>query len=142
MEILMPEQDNERLIETFMQLLSDGQVDRAFEMLSDDLEWEVVATSRPARLTKEQLKTALAAMISVFTDGSFRISPVGMVASGTSVAVESESYAEVKGGRIYNNKYHFLFFIRDGQITRAREYADTAHVIDVLMPAIAASRSR
>lgn len=138
----MPEQDNERLIETFMQLLSDGQVDRAFEMLSDDLEWEVVATSRPARLTKEQLKTALAAMISVFTDGSFRISPVGMVASGTSVAVESESYAEVKGGKIYNNKYHFLFFIRDGQITRAREYADTAHVIDVLMPAIAASRSR
>jgi ketosteroid isomerase-like protein len=138
----MYEQDNERLIETFMQLLSDGQVDRAFELLSNDLEWKVVATSRPAVLTKGQLKAAVTAMISVFIDGSFRMSPVGMVASGTKVAVESESYAKIKGGKIYNNKYHSLFFVQDGKITQVREYADTAHVIDVLIPAIAASRSK
>jgi len=140
--ILMHGQDNERLIATFMQLLSDGQIDRAFEQLSDDLKWEVVATSRPAVLTKEQLRTAVAAMISVFVDGSFRMSPIGMVASETTVAVESESYAKIRGGKIYNNKYHSLFFIQDGKITQVREYADTAHVLDVLMPAIAASRSK
>lgn len=138
----MQEEDNQKLIATFMQRLSDGQGDRAFELLSADLEWKIIATSRPNVLTKEQLKMALAAMTSVFTDGNMRLWPIGMTASGSKVAVEAESYANIKDGKIYNNKYHFLFFVRDGEISEVREYADTAHVIDVLMPAIAASRSK
>jgi ketosteroid isomerase-like protein len=138
----MSEDDNKRLIKTFMQLMSNGEIDSAFELLSDDLQWKILATSRPAVLTKGQLKAAVIAMISVFIDGDFRMSPIGMIASGARVAVEAESYARIIGGKIYNNKYHFLFQVQDGAVKEVREYADTAHVIDILMPILTASKSK
>jgi ketosteroid isomerase-like protein len=47
------------------------------------------------------------------------------------VAVETESYAELNNGRIYNNDYHFLFIVRDGKIHQVKEYLDTIHTNEV-----------
>ncbi len=49
------------------------------------------------------------------------------IAQGDKVAVEAESFAELVNGKVYQNKYHFLFEIRDGQIYRVKEYMDTMH---------------
>jgi ketosteroid isomerase-like protein len=137
----MSEEDNKRLIQTLMHHIGEGEVDRALELLSDDLKWEVVATSRPSVLTKGQLKALIIELRSVFTDGKFRLFPVGMIASGEKVVVESESYGKLKEGTIYNNKYHSLFLVQDGKVKEVREYMDSAHVIEVLIPALATSRA-
>lgn len=38
-----------------------------------------------------------------------------------------ESRGRFKDGRPYNNTYHWLFVVRDGQIRTIREYTDTAY---------------
>jgi uncharacterized protein len=45
--------------------------------------------------------------------------------------VETESYAKLKNGRVYNNLYHFLFIVRDGKIHQVKEYLDTVHTHEV-----------
>jgi ketosteroid isomerase-like protein len=53
------------------------------------------------------------------------------VAEGDRVAVEAESYGELRNGRVYAQEYHVLMTIRDGKIAAVREYMDTAHVMAV-----------
>jgi ketosteroid isomerase-like protein len=48
--------------------------------------------------------------------------------AGDKVAVEVESYGELKNGRVYKQEYHPLITIRDGRISAVREYLDTQHV--------------
>jgi ketosteroid isomerase-like protein len=120
-----------------MQCITAGELDRAFECLADDVEWKIIATSRPVIMNKGQLRGAVNAMLAVFTDGRFRMSAEAMIAEDDRVAVEAESYGKLKGGKIYNNKYHVLCVMRNGRIKEAREYNDTAHVMDVMIPALA-----
>lgn len=51
----------------------------------------------------------------------------GSIAEGNRVAVETESYADVKNGRTYNNHCHFVFEVRDGKVESVKEYLDTKH---------------
>ena len=48
----------------------------------------------------------------------------GLVCDGDKVAMEAESYDELRNGRVYNQEYHFLLTIRDGRIKEVREYND------------------
>ena len=59
--------------------------------------------------------------------GAIRLTPEAFTAEGERVAVETESYAELKNGRTYNNHYHFVFEVRDGMIQSIKEYLDTEH---------------
>ncbi len=56
----------------------------------------------------------------------------GVTAQGDRVAVEAESYGKLKNGSVYNNKYHFLFILKDGKIAQVKEYNDTKHAGEVL----------
>ena len=56
-----------------------------------------------------------------------------MVAEGDKVAVEAESYAKTVTGGVYNNHYHFLITVRDGQIAGVKEYMDTLHAKQVFI---------
>ena len=65
-------------------------------------------------------------------DGGLRVTPTGLTAEGDRVAVEAESFAKMKNGKTYQNKYHFLFIVRDGKIQSVKEYLDTIHANEVL----------
>jgi ketosteroid isomerase-like protein len=65
-------------------------------------------------------------------DGAMRLTALGVTAEGDRVAVEAESHAKMKNGKTYQNKYHFLFQVRDGKIQAVKEYLDTTHANDVL----------
>jgi ketosteroid isomerase-like protein len=55
------------------------------------------------------------------------ITVLGVTAEGDRVAIEAEGHAELTNGKIYRNRYHYLFLFRDGRICEARLYNDTAH---------------
>ncbi len=55
----------------------------------------------------------------------------GITAEGDRVAIEAEGRAELKNGKIYANRYHYLFVFRDGKICEARLYNDTKHAADI-----------
>jgi ketosteroid isomerase-like protein len=60
--------------------------------------------------------------------GGLRMTVTNCIAEGDQVAVEAESYGELRNGRVYNNLYHLLLEIRGGKISTVREYYDTQHV--------------
>jgi ketosteroid isomerase-like protein len=64
-----------------------------------------------------------------------------VIAEGDSVAVEAESIGLHVSGKTYNNKYHWLFRMRDGKVALAREYMDTQHVADVFCGDKAATKT-
>jgi ketosteroid isomerase-like protein len=56
---------------------------------------------------------------------------LGLTAEEDRVAMEAESHVlNPVNGRLYNNLYHYLFRVKDGQITLFKEYQDTLHLFD------------
>jgi ketosteroid isomerase-like protein len=133
----MTTESNKQLARTFMRLLSSGQLEQAANCLKEDMQWKIVSTSRPTVYTGAQIIGAAKAMIAASTDGKFSMSPIGMIAEGDKVAIEAESLMNLKDGKIYNNKYHMLWVVRDDKVIECREYADTAHAMDVLSNVLA-----
>ncbi len=60
-----------------------------------------------------------------------KITVFGVTAEGDRVAVEAEGHAELTNGKVYRNRYHYLFLFRDGKIREARLYNDTKHAADI-----------
>ncbi len=77
--------------------------------------------------TKAEMADIFNRMAQAMT-GPLRMTVHNTVAEGDQVAVMAESRGELKNGRIYNQHYHALFTLRDGQIAAVREYMDTQHV--------------
>jgi ketosteroid isomerase-like protein len=58
---------------------------------------------------------------------------LGLTAEEDRVAMEAQSYLlNAANGRVYNNFYHYLFRVKDGQIVLFKEYQDTLHLFDYL----------
>jgi len=109
-----------------MATMGAGGLDES--ILTDDVTWWV-----PGRgtVTKAEFM-AMAAGFRTLLAGPMSLTVKGVTADGDRVAVEAESYAPLKNGKIYNNTYHFLFQFRDGKICLAKEYNDSQHVVDTL----------
>jgi uncharacterized protein len=84
-------------------------------------------------MDKAGFRQLLSGIADSTTTGAVRLTPHAWTAEGDRVAVETESYAELKNGRVYNNLYHFAFEVRDGKIQSVREYLDTEHTAAVFL---------
>jgi ketosteroid isomerase-like protein len=70
--------------------------------------------------------------LSKFVPQPMQMTIVGTTAEANRVAVETECLGTWRNGVTYHNRYHFLFEIRDGLVSKIREYMDTKHLFDVL----------
>ena len=128
---------NKDVVQDFLATFSTGELPAILDQLQEGATWWV-SGSIPGMSgvhTKEQLGVLLSGVKDVYKAGALRITPSRMVSEGDMVAVEAESYAELKNGKIYNNFYHFLFMVRDGKVAEIKEYMDTQHARDVFLPA-------
>ena len=80
---------------------------------------------------KGQIAMAAGRIYEAFPEG-VRFVIHAITAQEDRVAIEAESFARHVSGRAYNNKYHFLARLRDGQIVEFKEYCDTEHITDVI----------
>lgn len=126
---LSVEARNKALVEEFMKVFSTGEVDAILGMMGESATWWVAGTMEGISGTKD--KKGFGEMLGGISDGveggAIRLTPEAFTAEGERVAVETESYAELKNGRVYNNHYHFVFEVRDGKIQSVKEYLDTEH---------------
>ena len=128
----MSAEDNKRMILGFFEDLSAGRGDKVLGALADSATWWVLGNF-PLSGTKTKAQFAeLVGQLGQNIDGGLRVTPTALTAEGDRVAVEAESHAKMKNGKIYQNKYHFLFVVRNGKIQEAREYLDTMHANEVL----------
>ena len=121
---------NRKVAEELFARLSAGDVPGALATMTDDATW--VAAGRrellPAAGTynKERLARLFNAMLGQLKNG-LKMTLKGSIAEGDRLALEAESYGELKNGRVYNQHYSFVFEFRGGKIRAVREYLDTQH---------------
>ncbi len=129
------EAQNKALVTEFMEVFSKGEVDEILEMMDDSATWWVAGTLEGISGTKD--KKGFGEMLGGISEGceggAIRLTPLAWTAEGDRVAVETESYADVKNGRTYNNLYHFVFEVRDGKIQSVKEFLDTEHTAAVFL---------
>jgi len=121
---------NRKVAEELFARLSAGDIPGALATMTDDATW--VAAGRrellPAAGTynKERLARLFNAMLGQLKNG-LKMTLKGSIAEGDRLALEAESYGELKNGRVYNQHYSFVIEFRSGKICAVREYLDTQH---------------
>jgi len=128
----MGAEENKKVVMGLFEAMNSGNAAALMGALADSATWWV-AGSFPLSGTKTKAQFGeLLGSLGGKIDGALRLNPLGITAEGDRVAVEAESYAKMKNGKTYQNKYHFLFLVRDGKIQQVKEYLDTMHANDVL----------
>lgn len=121
----------------FFARLDANDIPGALALMSDDATWWIAGKpgTNPVvgTLSKERLERVFHRMLGQTVDG-LRMTVKGVIAEGDKVALELESHARLKNGRVYAQQYHTLMEFRDGKIRAVREYLDTQHVLAVLAP--------
>jgi ketosteroid isomerase-like protein len=116
----------------FLEVFSSGNVEKILAGLTDDATWWV--SGRLKGMSGTYDKAAFGQLIGSVADvyvSPLRITPISMVAEGRKVAVEADSRAELKDGRVYDPRCHFLFEVAlDGRISVVHEYLDTQHAYE------------
>lgn len=124
---------NKGVVLGFFENFSAGKFDDALAMMRDDATWWVAGKFElSGTKTKAEFGQLVKGIGSAMPNG-LKITPKSLVAEGTNVAVEAESYGELANGKVYNNQYHFLVELADGKIIAVREYLDTMHAKEILV---------
>lgn len=125
--------DSKAAVTRFLEVFSEGVVEKTLGALTDDVTWWV--SGRLEGMSGSYDKAGFGQLIGGVADvyvNPLRITPISMVAEGSRVAVEADSFAELKDGRVYNPRCHFLFEVApDGRISTVHEYLDTKHAYDI-----------
>lgn len=105
----------------FQDRIGHGDMDGALALAADTA---VFTRADGALLDKSGFKAQFASVTPLLAE-PFELRLVDVTAQGERVAIEMTGHAPLKNGKVYDNRYHFLFVVRDGVIVEMREYCDT-----------------
>jgi uncharacterized protein len=128
----MSVEENKKIAAAFFENLSSGNGAAVMNALADTATWWLAGNFPQAGTKTKKEFAELVGSLGPKIDGPLTVKPTGVTAEGDRVAVEAESHAKMKNGKVYQNKYHFLLEIRDGKIQKVKEYLDTTHAEQVL----------
>lgn len=117
--------ENKKIVERYFELMNEANPEKMLSYLTDDFLFESMLQKPKAfnfTWNKEHFATASGMMSEQMTK-PLKIWIVSMMGEDDKVAVEAQSYGEMKSGKLYENVYHFLFKLRDGKIYNVREYS-------------------
>jgi ketosteroid isomerase-like protein len=126
-------ENSKAAVTRFLEIFSEGNVEKTLAALTDDVTWWVSGKleGMSGSYDKEGFGRLIGGVADVYVT-PLRITPRSMVAEGNRVAVEADSFAELKDGRVYDPRCHFLFEVADdGRIALVHEYLDTKHAYDI-----------
>ena len=106
--------------------------EKVLELFTDDLEWWIAGSAKTSGTMDRAGMLAMFRGLPSYTDMGMRLTPNSFVVEANKVAVEGESYMEIKDGRVYRNRYHWLFELSGDEIAKVREYLDTALVEELV----------
>jgi ketosteroid isomerase-like protein len=122
---------NKALALKFFDAMRNGDADGLVNAVADDgLVQTMGSTPISAIRSKDALRAAAPLILGAFPKG-LQMTIHNVIGEGEYVAVEAESFGQHLSGKIYNNRYHWLFRFRDGEIVMLKEYMDTQHLADV-----------
>lgn len=129
------EDENKQVVTKFMEDFGKGDVATILDHLTDDATWWVAGGIDGVSGTKnkQDFGAMLSGLSGLCEGGAISLTPKAFTAQDERVAVETESYAKLLNGRVYNNHYHFVFTVRDGKIASVKEYLDTEHTRQIFV---------
>lgn len=123
---------NKQIIRDLMNAMSKSDVSSMLALFDDDAVWEVPGSSAlSGQFPKDAFAAGSVHLFSAFPHG-LRFDIVTMTAEDDRVAAEVVSQGTHVSGTLYQNHYHFLFVLHDEKITKAMEFMDTKHAMEVL----------
>jgi len=132
----MSAQRNKETAAELFALFTRSDIPGVLALMTDDVVWRIAGKPElsPAAgdYGKERIGRLFNRMLSQLEAG-LKMTVLGSIAEGESVAVEVESSGDLKNGRRYRQQYHFLLAFRDDRISAVREYLDTQHAFEVWM---------
>ncbi len=127
----MNEKKNKELIKSFWERFSEKKYEDALSMMDDSATWWVAGNTKlSGKYSKTEFQELLSGVSSEAPNG-IKVTPSSMTAEEDRVSMEADSYAEIAGGKVYQNEYHFLFTVKKEKILSVKEYLDTEHVTEI-----------
>jgi uncharacterized protein len=124
-------EDNKNILRAFFKAFAAENLEMIDRLTSNDFTfWAAPTTIGSGTYTKE----AFLKLISDTFDnlaGQMTLQLGDFTEEDDRVSVTMVGNMPLKNGKVYNNHYHFLFFVRDGKISKMKEYSDTFHVGEI-----------
>jgi len=124
---------NKRLAHEYLERIGTGDVDGVVDLFTDD--GAIIVESKtllpPEVRGKDAIRAVIASLPQIFPETGLRIIIDDVTAEENRVAVRAHSDARHESGKMYQNRYHFLLYFKDGKIERSHEYLDSLHLTDV-----------
>jgi uncharacterized protein len=124
-------EDNKNVVRSFFKALEAGDIEQIGHLTTDDFTfWIAPTTIASGTYTKE---TFLKLISETFDNlaGPTTLQLGDLTAEDDRVSVTMVGNMPLKSGKVYNNHYHLLFFLRDGKVSAVKEYSDTYHVGEI-----------
>ena len=133
----MTNNDAAAVVLKFFELSAAGDMDACFALLSNDITWTNIGTTRfsGTYTGKDAVINDLVGPLFGELKSGIESSIDRVISEGDTAVVLQRGRAETHEGRAYNNDYAQVFTVRDGQIVAVKEYMDTALVEAVFGPA-------
>jgi ketosteroid isomerase-like protein len=132
MTMVRADNENERLVLEFFQVLSTGELERVRAMLHDEITWTAQVKDIPGagvhRGKKVVVDEFLAPVRGMFAPGDPKTTVDSIASKGSLVLVESHGEGKLADGRTYENRYAWAVEVKDGKIFAIREYMDSLYV--------------
>ena len=120
------------VVNTFFQSLTKGDAAGVAGCFAEDATvWTPGDTWFSGDHTLADVQKLSARILALFENG-IRMEVDAITREGERIAVEAHSEGVRKDGRVYANRYHMLFIVRDEKIVHLREYMDTKIAADFL----------
>lgn len=118
------------VVTEFLDAVSHGDADRALALLDKRMTyWNAGSYGMAGMFTKEQFEENFRGGNPRYRRPEFKkhmkINVTGVTAQGERVAIEAQTVGELVDGRTYDQRYHYLFIVRDGKILEFKQYCDT-----------------
>ena len=127
-------EDNKEIVRKFCGLFNTGNIPAILGTMAEDATWWVNGKSHlydgAGIRTKSDMEKSWQGLYSRL-EGGLQLNIVAMTAEDNRVAAEVRSFGPTTVGTVYENDYHFLFCIRDGEIAEVREYGDMMHAVEI-----------
>jgi ketosteroid isomerase-like protein len=134
----MTSNDPKTVVVRYVEAARDGMSAVIRDSFAEDAAWEY-----PGDLPLSGTYRGIDAIVNEFLGGAAALMAPGtgvileltnVVAEGDQVVVEWTSRATARNGGAYRNRNAGIFTVRGGKIVSVREYTDTQHVVQVLLP--------
>jgi len=123
----MSVEENKEVVRRLFTAQVKGDLDTLANLLADDLAWQYMGNgTQDVTINKDQAVAMHRRMREGWIEAWVK-NIVGMIAEGDGVAVEATNRMKMKDGRIYEQRYHYVYIIKNGKISAVREYLDTDH---------------